>query len=1105
MGRRDGEEIGSIVGRDTPLMPQQQRDEVEPRVMFMASERRSYHFADAPRMLESMGLGVAMETLQPHVPLTLTQSMATSADLIVHTESVSGCATGVRLAAARYGSSLALLMDGVVEYANTFINSNVGPAFLRPAPGATVFCAGRHDRLLLRTLGNEAVSCGLPRLDRFEREFAAASVGREPRGVLIATANNPAFTFSGRARVLETLDSIRSALRRRGISARWRIADGLADELGVPKDDLPLGESLALVSAVVTTASTLAFEAMLAGKPTAVLHPHPWPLWLPCAWIHRGVAFHGFEDDIERVHALRGADAPANAAAERSLQAIRRGVEPLTTVSAGDLLDSVLSPSRSMLELQRRSLAGAIRPEACRRLAVACARIARRERANGRVRLAGLEPVSRKSIRPKPAGVVRVVSLVNSHNSSVGGVAAWSERMERHFASEQVCNQPRIDWHTVLIGPDEPAAIERIADRPNAHTCVIDPTAAIPAQSEPVCLLLRELGADVVLPNYSDLSYYAALRERERTGRACRVVAAAHTNDSYYRTLISTHEWDGAVAVSDACAQWLRPLADARPFRVVVYGVPSAPFARVLPESRLRLAYVGRMVEAQKRVSDLLVLLEALDELGVDYEFDIVGDGDALPLWQRRLGMRTPRGAVRIHGARPLDWVQRFWPRVDVNVLVSDSEGTSISMLESMAHGVIPCVTAVDAGVTDIVRDGVNGITVPVGDMALMARRLAAIASDVGARSAMAASARRTICDKGLTVEACAAAWRELFTEVLATPASGPEVKAASSPGVAIGKPDRPRWYEEWESGIRTIFDRLVGSGHRRIAGFVGGEVRRWSVEWLTSQPQHFCGFVHPRAGDRATMFGAPCINTRDAADGAVDAVILFAPYPDLEGYVATHELRRRGVTIEPPITDPLLADGVDAICEQAKQFLERKAKITTTCRRTLFTEATRILSVALAVRVEERPELLVLKGDEIDFADYAASRPWRDQGTVVRSLRFSEAELSSPERYSEIVDALEEHQTFAIYGAGRHTERLLEHASARRRPECIVDDRASGPRALGTIPIVPPAELDARPPHTVILSSTRFENEMWERTQAWRERGIRVVRLYAPRQAVAV
>lgn len=1090
-------------------MPNRKQDQPSPRVMFMASERRAYHFGDAPAILESLGVGVAMETLQPHVPLTLTDTMAQNASLIVHTESVSGNARGVRMAASRNGATLALLMDGVVEYANTFINPTVGPAFLRPAPGEAVLCAGRHDRALLRALGNFAVSCGLPRLDLFARDCRGVRCDLDPQGVLIATANCPSFTFSGRTRVLETFDAIRVALRRRGIPARWRIADGLADELGVPKDELPLAESLASVRAVLTTASTLAFEAMLAGKPTAVLHPHPWPLWLPCAWVHRGVAFHGFEDDLERVHSLRGVADAANAAATRSLNAIQGGITPVTTVSAGELIDGVLAPPSLLMELQRRSLAGAIRANACRRVAKACERLVTRKSSSARIRVAAVQPSRGEAASPKPPGVVRVVSLVNSHNSSVGGVAAWSERMERYFASEATRGETRVDWHTILIGPDEPATIERLAERPNAHACVIDPTAVIPLQSEPVSRLLRELSPDIVLPNYSDLSYYAALRERDRSGRACRVIAAAHTNDSYYRSLIASHDWDGAVAVSDACAEWLRPLAGDRPYRKVVYGVPSAPFARLMPDTTLRLAYVGRMVEAQKRVSDLLVLIAAMDELGVSYEFDIVGDGDALSLWQRRLVARKPRGEVRIHGARSLDWVQRFWPKVDVNVLVSDSEGTSISMLESMAHGVIPCVTAVDTGVTDIVQDGVNGIAVPVGDMSRMAARLGAIGSDLQARSAIAAAARRTICEKGLTVESCAVAWRGLFTEVLARPGERHTLEGKGAPIVPSAGPNvasqRSRWYEEWESGIRSTFERLVESGHRRIAGFAGAAVRRWSVEWLTRQPEHFCGFVHPRVANRATMFGAPCMNTREALEGAVDAVILFGSYPDLEGYVATYDMRRRGVTVEPPITDPLLANGLDAICEQAKQYLDRKARIASTCRRTLFIEANRILSVALAVQVEERPDFLVLKGDEIDFADYAASKPWRDLGTTVCSLRFSESELSSPERYSEIVEALDSHQTFAIYGAGRHTERLLELAMTRRRPEYIIDDRANGPRALGTIPIISPAFAEQQPPHTVILSSTRFENEMWERTAPWRQRGIRVVRFYAPNQVLAV
>jgi hypothetical protein len=70
---------------------------------------------------------------------------------------------------------------------------------------------------------------------------------------------------------------------------------------------------------------------------------------------------------------------------------------------------------------------------------------------------------------------------------------------------------------------------------------------------------------------------------------------------------------------------------------------------------------------------------------------------------------------------------------------VSDFEGTSVSMLEAMAHGVVPVVTAASSGIAGVIQHGENGFVVPVGDMAAMAREVKRLAMD---RSLLASASR---------------------------------------------------------------------------------------------------------------------------------------------------------------------------------------------------------------------------------------------------------------------------------------------------------------------------------------------------------------------------
>jgi hypothetical protein len=89
-----------------------------------------------------------------------------------------------------------------------------------------------------------------------------------------------------------------------------------------------------------------------------------------------------------------------------------------------------------------------------------------------------------------------------------------------------------------------------------------------------------------------------------------------------------------------------------------------------------------------------------------------------------------PAANVRFHGRLPHQQVDAMWPGYDVFVQTSEFEGTSVSMLEAMAHGVVPVVTAASSGVAGVVHHGSNGFVVPVGDMAAMAQSIARLAAN---------------------------------------------------------------------------------------------------------------------------------------------------------------------------------------------------------------------------------------------------------------------------------------------------------------------------------------------------------------------------------------
>jgi hypothetical protein len=91
---------------------------------------------------------------------------------------------------------------------------------------------------------------------------------------------------------------------------------------------------------------------------------------------------------------------------------------------------------------------------------------------------------------------------------------------------------------------------------------------------------------------------------------------------------------------------------------------------------------------------------------------------------------RIPAADVVFHRRVPHREMAARWAGHDIFVQVSDFEGTSVSMLEAMAHGAVPVVTAASSGVADVIRGQENGFVVPIGDMAAMASTIARLAND---------------------------------------------------------------------------------------------------------------------------------------------------------------------------------------------------------------------------------------------------------------------------------------------------------------------------------------------------------------------------------------
>jgi glycosyltransferase involved in cell wall biosynthesis len=127
----------------------------------------------------------------------------------------------------------------------------------------------------------------------------------------------------------------------------------------------------------------------------------------------------------------------------------------------------------------------------------------------------------------------------------------------------------------------------------------------------------------------------------------------------------------------------------------------------------------------------------------------------------RRLGIED---VLRMPGFR--DDVQRFYELADLSVLTSLSEGLSITILESMRHGV-PVVATRVGGNPELVREGRTGFLVPPRDTERFSAAVVQLLRDRALRERFGAEAK-SVVRRDFTLERVVESYAEIYRAVLA-------------------------------------------------------------------------------------------------------------------------------------------------------------------------------------------------------------------------------------------------------------------------------------------------------------------------------------------------
>jgi glycosyltransferase involved in cell wall biosynthesis len=339
------------------------------------------------------------------------------------------------------------------------------------------------------------------------------------------------------------------------------------------------------------------------------------------------------------------------------------------------------------------------------------------------------------------------IPIIVGSVGSVSGVASWTFRLKEAFKEH--------DRYEILLFKAPGTRWDRRFDlsAPNAVAAF---------------RLLDNLAPAVVIPNFIWTLFPIGLNKNIR----CIGICHADSENEYYGPL----RWYDPliakfIAVSPECSQ---KLAGYLPNRVddittLVYGV-SVPEAleRSYRVDPIRLVYGGRVVQQQKRVFDFVALAEHLLELQVDFVFDIVGDGSDLPALKEAMSKIAHAGRVRFLGRRRPEEMSSIWLKHDVFVQVSEFEGTSVSMLEAMAQGAVPVITATHSGAASVITQAKNGFLLPIGDMRAMAQIIAELAGSPDLLQTVGQTAYHEV--KRFSMQAYVETFSTIIEQALASP-----------------------------------------------------------------------------------------------------------------------------------------------------------------------------------------------------------------------------------------------------------------------------------------------------------------------------------------------
>ena len=189
-------------------------------------------------------------------------------------------------------------------------------------------------------------------------------------------------------------------------------------------------------------------------------------------------------------------------------------------------------------------------------------------------------------------------------------------------------------------------------------------------------------------------------------------------NQKLYKRLFS--QADLVLVLSEQWKKWIKDALCITEHIEVLYN----PCPKVNRRDDIRenhILFAGTIIP-RKGYEDLIKAFSLIAEKHSNWKVVFAGNGEI------ENAKRIARNCGISQQTEFLGWVkgekkEEVFQKASIYCLASDGEGFPMGVLDAWAYG-IPCVVTPVGGIPDIVRDGVNGLIYPVGDIKELASNL---------------------------------------------------------------------------------------------------------------------------------------------------------------------------------------------------------------------------------------------------------------------------------------------------------------------------------------------------------------------------------------------